>query len=120
MLGELCTIPVDEEWYSLRQVLGMSVQELESIQKTEANAFKCKAQMFRLWLQNDPVAQWEKLATALEGINKAELASELRSIDAEIVSSGYGGVESSIFWNKGSDENETDGLKHEIANLVRD
>ena len=56
MLGELCTIPVDEEWYSLRQVLGMSVQELESIQKTEANAFKCKAQMFRLWLQNDPVA----------------------------------------------------------------
>ena len=122
-LGELRTIPVDEEWYSLGQALGISVQELESIQKTEANAFKCKAQMFRQWLQNDPVASWEKLAIALEEINKTKLASELRSHhcnDADIVSSGYGSVESSISWNKGSDENETDGSKHEIANLVRE
>ena len=123
MLGELHTIPVDEEWYSLGQALGISVQELENIQKTEANVFKCKAQMFRQWLQNDPVASWEKLATALEDINKTDLATELRSHhcnNADIVSSGYGGVESSILWNKGSDENETDGLKHEIANLVRE
>ena len=126
MLGELRTIPVDKEWYSLGQALGISVQELENIQKTEANAFKCKAQMFRLWLQNDPVASWEKLVTALEDINKTELASELRSnhcIDADIVSSGYGSVESSIssvLWNKGSGEDETDGLKHEIPNLVRE
>ena len=123
MLGELRTIPVDEEWYSLGQALGISVQELENIQKTEANVFKCKAQMFRLWLQNDQEASWEKLAIALEDINKTGLAIELRSHhcnNANIVSSGYGSVESSIFWNKGSDENETDGLKHEIANLVRE
>ena len=123
MLGELRTIPVDEEWYSLGQALGISVQELENIQKTEANAFKCKAQMFRLWLQNGPVASWEKLVTALEDINKTELATELWSHhcnDADIVSSGYGSVESGISWHKGSDENETNGLKHKIANLVRE
>ena len=126
MLGELRTIPVDEEWYSLGQALGISNQELENIQKTEANAFKCKAQMFRLWLQNDPVASWEKLATALEDIHKTELANELRSHhgnDVEIVSSGYGSVDSSIssvLWNKGSEENETDGLKHGMPNLVRE
>ena len=123
MLGELRTIPVDEEWYSLGQALGISVQELENIQKTEPNAFKCKAQMFRLWLQNDPVASWEKLATALQDINKTDLASEVQShhwTDAEIVSSGYESVESSIssvLWNKGSDEN--DNLKHDKPNLVR-
>ena len=118
-LGELRIIQVEKGWYSLGQALGISVQEIENIQKTEANAFKCKAQMFRLWLQNDPVASWEKLAIALEDINKTELANELRSHhcnDAEIVSSGYGSVESSISWNKGSDEND---LKHDKPNLVR-
>ena len=123
MLGELRTIPVDKEWYSLGQALGISVQELENIQKTEANAFKCKVQMFRQWLQNDPVASWEKLATALEDINRTDLASEIRSHhcnDADIVSSGYESVESSIssvLWNKRSDEN--DDLKYDKPNLVR-
>ena len=116
--GELRTLRVDEQWYSLGEALGMNIKELENIQKTEANVFKCKAQMFRLWLQNDQEVSWERLATALEEMNKTELATELRSHhcnDADIVSSGYGNVESSISWNKGSDENETDGLKHEIA-----
>ena len=122
-LGELRTIPVDEEWYSLGQALGISIQELENIQKTEAKSFKRKTQMFRLWMQNDQAASWEKLAIALEEINKTELASELRSHhcnDELLVSSGYGSVESSISsvsWNKGSEEN---GLKHEIPNLVKE
>ena len=121
--GELRTLPVDEQWYSLGKALGMAIQELESIKKIEANAFKCKAQMFRLWLQNDPVASLEKLATALEEINKTELANDVRSHhfnDVDMVSSGYGSVESSISsvsWNKGSEENETDSLKHGLPNL---
>lgn len=127
-LGELRTIPVDEEWYSLGQALGISIQELENIQKTEAKSFKCKTQMFRLWMQNDQAASWEKLATALEEVNKTELANELRSHHCndelpDMVSSGYGSVESSISsvsWNKGSEENETDGLKHELPNPVKE
>ena len=90
----------------------LSIQELENIQKTEANSFKRKTQMFRLW-------------TALVEIDKTELASELRShhCDDELVSSGYASVESSIssvLWNKGSEENETDGLKHDLPNLVKE
>ena len=120
MLGELRTIPVDGEWYSLGQALGISAQELENIQKTEASAFKCKAQMFRLWLQNDPVASWEKLATALEDINKADLANYIQSHHCtDIVSSGYVSVESSIS-SVLSNKDETDGLKHAIQNLVRE
>ena len=109
---------MDEQWYSLGQALGMNTEELESIQKTEANVFKCKAQMFRLWLQSDPVASWEKLATALEDINKTELANYVQSHHcADIVSSGYVSVESSIS-SALSNKDETDGLKHEIQNLV--
>ena len=110
-LGELRTLPVDEQWYSLGQALGMDTEELESIQKTEANVFKCKAQMFRLWLQSDPVVSWEKLATALEDINIQSHHC------ADIVSSGYVSVESSIS-SVLSNKDETDGLKHEIQNLV--
>ena len=113
---------MDEQWYSLGQALGMDTEELDNIQKTEANAFKCKAQMFRLWLQKDQAASWEKVATALENINKTEVANELRSHHCtDIVSSGYGSVESSISsvsWNKESEEDETDGLKHDLPNLV--
>ena len=32
--GELRTLPVDEQWYSLGEALGMNIEELESIQKT--------------------------------------------------------------------------------------
>ena len=118
--GELRTLAVDEQWYSLGQALGMNTEELESIQKTEANVFKCKAQMFRLWLQSDPVVSWEKLAIALEDINKADLASEVRSHHcADIVSSGYVSLESSIS-SVLSNKDETDGLKHTIQNLVRE
>ena len=114
---------MDEQWYSLGQVLGVDTEELDNIQKTEANAFKCKAQMFRLWLQKDQAASWKTVVTALEDINKTELASELRSHHCtDIISSGYANVESSISsvsWNKESEEDETDGLKHDLPNLVR-
>ena len=114
---------MDEQWYSLGQALGMDTEELDSIQKTEANAFKCKAQMFRLWLQKNQAASWEKVVTALENINKTEVANELQSHHCtDTVSSGYASVESSISsvsWNKGSEEDETDGLKHDLPNLVR-
>ena len=101
----------------------MNIEELDNVQGTKANAFKCKAQMLRLWMQKDLVPSWEKLVTALEEINQTELADDLwshHSNNADIVSSVYGSVESRILRNKVPQGKESDGLKHEIQNLARE
>ena len=94
-IEELNPLPVDEQWFSLGQALGVSVQELENIQESEASLGSRKSKMFELWIQSDPAASYEKLATALEKINKTELANDIRSFDADFGSSGYGSLQSS-------------------------
>ena len=94
-IEELNSLPVDEQWFSLGQALGVSVQELENIQESEASLGSRKSKMFELWIQSDPAASYEKLATALEEINKTELANDIRSFDADFGSSGYGSLQSS-------------------------
>ena len=94
-IGELEMLKVDEQWYSLGQALGVSVQELERIHESESSLGNRKLEMFRMWIQNDPAASLKKLATALEEINKTELAEDIRSVDADVASSGYESLQSS-------------------------
>ena len=85
-IEELNSLPVDEQWFSLGQALGVSVQELENIQEREASLGSRKSKMFELWIQSDPAASYEKRAIALE---------KIRSFDADFGSSGYGSLQSS-------------------------
>lgn len=122
---ELRTLPVDDSWYTLGQALGISHEELDRIQQGEANPFKCKTKMFKIWIREDPTATWAKIATALEEIGKSELATEVRNQygirgDTAPSSSEYSSAESSLSWNKATDEVEKDGLKRAKLNVVRE
>lgn len=112
---------MDDSWHTLGQALGISHKELDSIQQGEANPFKCKTKMFKLWIREDPTASWAKIATALEEIDKSELATEVRNQygirgDTAPSSSGCSSAESSLSWNKVTDEVEKDDLK--LAKLI--
>lgn len=116
---------MDDSWYTLGQALGISHEELDRIRQGEANPFKCKAKMFKIWIREDPTATWDKIASALEEIDKSELATEVRNQygirgDTAPSSSGYSSAESSLSWNKVSDEVKKDGLKHAKLNVVRE
>ena len=126
-IGELRTLPVDESWYILGQALGVSHEELDRIQRSEANPFKCKTKMLKTWIHGDPTSSWGKVVAALEKIGRSELAAELRyqhGIGADSVSSssGYSSTESSLLQNKVIEEDldEMHGLKHVKLRMVSD
>ena len=109
------------------QVLGISDEELDRIQRSEATPFKCKAKMLKTWIDGNPTASWSKIAAALEKIDRFELAAVLRNqlgITADSVSSssGYSSAESSLSLHKvvKEDLDETDGVKHAPQNMVRE
>lgn len=116
---------MDDSWYTLGQALGISHEELDHIRQGEANPFKCKTKMFKIWIHEDQTATWAKIATALEEIGKSELATEVRNQygirgDTAPSSSGYSSAKSSLSWNKTTDEVEKDGLKRAKLNVVRE
>ena len=114
-IEELDKLPVDEQWYGLGQALGVSVQELENIQKSEASLVSRKSKMFRLWVKNNPEASREKLATSLDEINETELANDIWSDGADFASSGYGSLQSStlsVFRNQVRKEVELKSTKY--------
>jgi len=81
--------------------------------------------MFKIWIHEDRTATWAKIATALEEIGKSELATEVRNQygirgDTAPSSSGYSSAESSLLWNKMTDEVEKDDLKRAKLNVVRE
>ena len=41
---------------------------------------RCKAELFDLWLRQNPSARWDDVASALEQLNEKVLASELRAL----------------------------------------
>ena len=114
-IEELDKLPVDEQWYRLGQALGVSVQELENIQKSEASLVSRKSKMFRLWVKNNPEASREKVAISLEEMNETELANDIQSGGADFASSGYGSLQSStlsVFWNQVWKEVELKSTKY--------
>lgn len=56
--------------------------ELEAVEKR-------KLKMIEMWLESDSKCTWEKLACALEKINKKVMAQKVRSIPMQHLSSGY-------------------------------
>ena len=76
--GELQTLPIDENWYSLGLNLGISSQELDKIQQRgPSNPFKYKVEMFRIWLHGRREIPWERLINALYAINEISVLTEL-------------------------------------------
>ena len=74
-LEELDMLPVDKQWYSLGLALGVSIQELESIKKSEGSLKSRKSKMFRVWIQNDSAPTMDKLHSALEETDETDYAS---------------------------------------------
>ena len=117
---------MDESWYILGQVLGVSDEELDRIRCSEANPFKRKTKMLKTWIHGNPTASWSKVVAALEKIGRSELAAELRyqhGIGADTVSSssGYSSAESSLsLYKVVEDLDKTDGVKHAPQNMVRE
>ena len=83
-------LPVDKQWDSLGQALGVSLKELESIQESERTLKSRKSKMFRVWLQNDPAPTLDKLDSALERINETDYPSPGRRSRQSSTSAIYG------------------------------
>ena len=82
-------LPVDKQWYSLGLALGVSVQELESIKKSERSLKNRKSKMFRVWIQNDSAPTLDKLHRALEEIDETDDASSGYESRRSSISSTY-------------------------------
>ena len=91
-IQEMEKLPVDEQWYSLGQALGVSAQELDRIQESEESLMSRKLEMFRVWIQNDTAPTWDKLDSALEEINEPELPSLSRQNSASTIYSENEGM----------------------------
>ena len=70
------------DWFMLGVHLGVPKEELNKIdqQFLSQGVERCKAELFDLWLRQNPSARWDDVASALEQLNEKALASELRAL----------------------------------------
>ena len=73
--------------YSLGVQLDIPTNKLRDIELEAVE--KRKLKMIEIWLESDLKCTWEKLACALEKINKKVMAQRVRSIPMKHLSSGY-------------------------------
>ena len=71
------------DWFMLGVHLGVPNEELNKIDQrfsVSHGVERCKAELFDLWLRQNPSARWDDVASALEQLNEKALASELRAL----------------------------------------
>ena len=76
------------DWFMLGVHLGVPTEELNKIDQrfsVSHGVERCKAELFDLWLRRNPTAKWDDVASALEQLIEAALASELRKISPCLV-----------------------------------
>ena len=66
------------QWYDLGIQLRLSPSTLDTIASDHQTADDCKRVMLKKWLQSDPEASWEKLATALTLIGHETTSAAIR------------------------------------------
>ena len=66
------------QWYDLGLQLRLSPSTLDTIAADHQTADDCKRAMLRKWLQSDPEASWERLATALTLTGHKTAAAAIR------------------------------------------
>ena len=67
------------EWYDLGVHLALPVYMLDTIKAERLPVPESMREMLKKWLDYDPEANWEKLASALEAIDKRAVAESVRS-----------------------------------------
>ena len=126
--GELRTLPVEKNWYKLGLSLGLSAQQLDTIEQKQPNPFKRKVEMLKSWFEKDKTASWETVVDALYMINETGLATDVQSwhrIQGQAVwdssSSGYGSspqtLSPMIEQPQQICPDETDGVLEEVKSL---
>ena len=66
------------EWYNLGVHLALPVYVLDTIKAERLSVQDSTREMLKKWLDYDPEASWEKLASALEAIDKRTVAENVR------------------------------------------
>ena len=77
-LANLANLPVTARWRSLGLQLGVPHHQLDTIQSNCAHypdhANQCLTSVFEWWLRNSHESTYESLATALDAIDRRDLA----------------------------------------------
>ena len=69
---------VTAEWYDLGVHLSLPVYVLDSIKAECLPVQESMREMLKKWLDHDPETSWEKLAYALEAMDKRAVAENVR------------------------------------------
>ena len=81
-LAKLTNLPVAAEWRNLGLKLGVPLDQLNTIQSNCAHypdhTSRCLTDMFDWWLKSDCESTYESLATALDAIDRRDLALKVR------------------------------------------
>lgn len=67
------------DWHVLGRRLGLTMSQLRSIEITYHvhGVERIKAEIFDVWIMNSPSASWTDLITALRGMGKHKVASNI-------------------------------------------
>ena len=73
------------EWYDLGVHLALPIHMLDTIKAEGLPVQESMREMLKKWLDYDPEASWEKLASALKAIDKKAVADSVQSGQAVAV-----------------------------------
>ena len=80
-LAKLTRLPVTAEWFTLGIQLGLSPDRLRTIQSDNVHypdtTRRCLIDMFSFWITSDCISTYEGLETALNAIDRNDLALEV-------------------------------------------